>query len=114
MPAVGVPGIVIKLTEAVLTGVAGPTELLAVSVYTPAVADDIFATVGFCIVEEKPLGPDQLHDVAFVAEPLSVNVAPRQTGLGVAVAVTSVGGVAQVFITFEGTVIPHAFAAYIL
>lgn len=35
-----------------------PKELVTVTEYTPAEAEDTFVTVGDCKVEEKPAGPD--------------------------------------------------------
>ena len=52
--------------------------------------------VGFCKVEVKPLGPLQFHEVAPVALPDKDNVAPAQTGLGLADADTPVGAVSTV------------------
>ena len=49
------------------------------------------ALVGLCKVEEKAAGPDQLHEVAPVAPPVNVKVAPAHIGLGLAEAVTPVG-----------------------
>src|SRR3989304_4860166 len=51
------------------------------------------AMVGLCNAEVKALGPVQLHVVAPVATPVNVNVAPAQTGFGLADAVTPVGTV---------------------
>jgi hypothetical protein len=51
----------------------------------------MFEIVGFCNVEVNPFGPVQLHDVAPVALPDNVNVAPSQIGFGLADAVTPVG-----------------------
>jgi hypothetical protein len=56
----------------------------------------MFDIDGFCEVEVKLLGPDQLQDVAPVAPPVSVNVFPAQRGFGLAEAVTDVG---TVFVT---------------
>src|SRR3990170_2769918 len=86
-------GMVFTVTEAVFMAVAEPQELLAVKVYIPAIAVVIDALVGLCREEVKALGPVQLHVVAPVAPPVNVNVAPAQTGFGLADAVTTVGTV---------------------
>ena len=53
---------------------------------------------GLCDADVKLFGPVQLHEVAPVAPPVKVNVAPGQIGLGAAEAVTAVG---TVFIVTE-------------
>jgi hypothetical protein len=51
----------------------------------------IVKAVGFCAIELYAFGPLQAQLVAPVAVPVKVSVLPKQTGLGLAVAVTAVG-----------------------
>ncbi len=50
------------------------------------------AIVGLCAVDVKPLGPVQFQVEPLVAVPVRVSVLPAQMGLGLADAVTEVGG----------------------
>jgi hypothetical protein len=59
----------------------------------PAPAVVIPLIEGFCNVEEKPLGPLQLHELTPVPLPDKDNVFPAQTGLRVAPALTPEGGI---------------------
>ena len=92
-PALAVVGRAETDTEAAVTAVAAPQELLAVNMYTPAPAAVILGMVGFCDVEVKLFGPVQLQAVAPVALPVNVKVLPAQIGVGLAEAVTAVGNV---------------------
>src|SRR5690349_9731031 len=58
--AVGAPGMGFTTTVKVLIGPAHPPVVVAKTVYTPAAAEVTAGIVGFCDVELKPFGPDQV------------------------------------------------------
>ena len=92
VPAIA-PGLAFTVT-ATLVALVAQVQLLAVNVYTPALAattpvTPVLNAVG--VVIAVPPVCVQAYVVAPVAAPVSVRLAPLHTGLGDAVAVTAVG-----------------------
>ena len=56
LPAVGVAGIALTITE-VVPAILGHPEIVAVTLYVPAIAAVEPLIVGFCVVLVNPLGP---------------------------------------------------------
>lgn len=83
-------GVVLTVIADVVTVVV-PQLLVADSVYTPAAAVPTVNAAGDSKVEEKLLGPLHEYDVAPVAAPVSVSVAPEQSVVADGVADTGVG-----------------------
>jgi hypothetical protein len=79
-------------TTTVTVLVVVPQALVADKVYVPAAAAVTLPMLGFCMAEEKLLGPLQLQLVAPVAEPERLSGLPTHTG-ELEPAETPVGGV---------------------
>lgn len=88
-----------------------PQELVAASEYTPPEAALTVNAAGENEVDEKLLGPVHEYDVAPVAAPVSVSVAPGQSAVGEGVAVTPVGVVLTEIATEVTVVVPHELVA---
>ena len=111
-PAVTDTGLVLFIITVELAACVVPQPLIALNVYTPAIAVVTLDITGLWIVELNPFGPSQLQLVALVAVPVRVNEFPAHNDVEETPAVTDTG-LAVLIITAElfAAVVPQPLIA---